>query len=151
MLDDPEVADAEYDALIQELLSLEDEFPDLVTPDSPTQRVGAPPSDLFAPVEHRTPMMSLDNVFSLEELQAWGARAERGLGGNVDGYVTEQKMDGVAVNLIYEDGVLVQGSDARGRSHRRGHHREPEDDQGDPSEAAREVPQDPRSRAARST
>jgi DNA ligase (NAD+) len=110
VLDDPEVADAEYDALIQELLALEDEFPELVTSDSPTQRVGAPPSDLFAPVEHRTPMMSLDNVFSLEELQAWGARAERGLGGDVDGYVTEQKMDGVAVNLIYEDGVLVRGA-----------------------------------------
>ena len=110
VLDDPEVADAEYDALIQELLALEEEFPELVTSDSPTQRVGAPPSDLFAPVEHRTPMMSLDNVFSLEELQAWGARAERGLGGDVDGYVTEQKMDGVAVNLIYENGVLVRGA-----------------------------------------
>ncbi|MGH2755558.1 MAG: NAD-dependent DNA ligase LigA, partial [Actinomycetota bacterium] len=110
VLDDPEIADVEYDALIQELLALEGEFPELVTSDSPTQRVGAPPSDLFAPVAHRSQMMSLDNVFSLDELQAWGARAVRALGGNVDGFVTEQKMDGVAVNLIYEDGVLVKGA-----------------------------------------
>ena len=78
VLDDPEVADAEYDALMGELIELETEHPDLVMPDSPTQRVGAPPSDLFAPVEHRTSMMSLDNCFSLEELQAWGKRVERG-------------------------------------------------------------------------
>ncbi|MGH2807503.1 MAG: NAD-dependent DNA ligase LigA, partial [Actinomycetota bacterium] len=109
VLDDPEVADVEYDALMAELIALEEAFPDLVTPDSPTQRVGAPPSDLFAPVEHRTPMMSLDNCFSLEELQAWGARVERGVG-SVAGYVTELKMDGVAVNLIYEDGVFVKGA-----------------------------------------
>jgi DNA ligase (NAD+) len=109
VLDDPEVADAEYDGLVGELLALEQEFPDLVTPDSPTQRVGAPPSDMFAPVQHRSRMMSLDNVFSLEELLAWGKRVER-LIGDADGYVVEQKMDGVAVNLIYEDGVLVKGA-----------------------------------------
>ena len=80
VLDDPEIADAEYDALVGELIEIEAEFPDLITPDSPTQRVGAPPSDLFAPVEHRTPMMSLDNCFSLEELLAWGKRVERGIG-----------------------------------------------------------------------
>ncbi|HEX2057586.1 MAG TPA: NAD-dependent DNA ligase LigA [Actinomycetota bacterium] len=109
VLDDPEIADVEYDALVRELIELEEQFPDLVTPDSPTQRVGAPPSDLFAPVEHRTPMMSLDNCFSLEELQAWGKRVERGIG-TADGFVVEQKMDGVAVNLIYEDGLLVRGA-----------------------------------------
>jgi DNA ligase (NAD+) len=109
VLDDPEVADAEYDALVGELLALEEEFSDLITPDSPTQRVGAPPSDMFAPVQHRSRMMSLDNVFSLEELLAWGKRVER-LIGDADGYVVEQKMDGVAVNLIYEDGVLVKGA-----------------------------------------
>ncbi|HEX2295205.1 MAG TPA: NAD-dependent DNA ligase LigA, partial [Actinomycetota bacterium] len=109
VLDDPEIADVEYDALVRELIELEQEFPDLVTPDSPTQRVGAPPSDLFAPVEHRTPMMSLDNCFSLEELQAWGRRVERGIGA-ADGFVVEQKMDGVAVNLIYEDGALARGA-----------------------------------------
>lgn len=109
VLDEPEIADVEYDALVGELMELEGEHPDLVTLDSPTQRVGAPPSDLFAPVRHRAPMMSLDNCFSLEELEAWGRRVERGVG-SVDAYVTELKMDGVAVNLIYEDGVLVKGA-----------------------------------------
>ena len=109
VLDDPEIADAEYDALIAELMDIESRFPDLVTPDSPTQRVGAPPSDLFAPVEHRTPMMSLDNCFSLEELQAWGRRVERGIG-RADGFMVELKMDGIAVNLIYEEGVFVKGA-----------------------------------------
>lgn len=108
-LDDPEIADAEYDALVGELMALEQQWPGLVTPDSPTQRVGAPPSDMFAPVAHRSAMMSLDNVFSLEELQAWGRRVEKGIG-NVDGYVVEVKMDGVAVNLIYEDGALIKGA-----------------------------------------
>src|SRR5918999_1431859 len=109
VLDDPEIADVEYDSLYRELLELEDAFPHLVTLDSPTQRVGAPPSDLFAPVEHRTPMMSLDNCFSLEELQAWAKRVERGIG-VADAFVTELKMDGIAVNLIYEDGELVKGA-----------------------------------------
>lgn len=109
VLDDPEIADVEYDALMLELGELEAEFPALVTSDSPTQRVGATPSDLFAPVTHRSPMMSLDNCFSLEELQAWGGRVERGVG-TPGGFVTELKMDGVAVNLIYEGGVLVKGA-----------------------------------------
>lgn len=110
VLDEPEIADVEYDAMYRELLEIEAAFPELVALDSPTQRVGAPPSDLFAPVPHRTPMMSLDNVFSLEELQAWGQRAERGLGFAPDTFVCELKMDGVAVNLIYEDGVFVKGA-----------------------------------------
>ncbi|HWL66709.1 MAG TPA: NAD-dependent DNA ligase LigA, partial [Actinomycetota bacterium] len=108
-LDDPEIADAEYDALVGELIELETEYPDLITPESPTQRVGAPPSDLFAAAEHLSPMMSLDNCFSLEELQAWGKRVERGIG-KADGFVVELKMDGVAVNLIYEKGVLVRAA-----------------------------------------
>jgi DNA ligase (NAD+) len=109
VLDDPEVADAEYDALVAELIEIEKQFPDLVTPDSPTQRVGAPPSEAFAPVEHRNPMMSLDNCFSLEELLAWGQRVERQIG-RADAFVVELKMDGVAVNLTYEDGSLVKGA-----------------------------------------
>ena len=109
VLDDPEVADAEYDSLVSELLALEEAHPELVTPDSPTQRVGAPPSDLFAPVEHRTPMMSLDNCFSLDELMAWGKRLERIID-KPDGFVTELKMDGIAVNLIFEDGLFVKGA-----------------------------------------
>ena len=109
VLDDPEIADAEYDAQVAELIELETAFPELVMPDSPTQRVGAPPSDLFAPVQHRSPMMSLDNCFSLEELQAWGRRVERGIG-QADGFVVELKMDGIAVSLIYEGGVFVKGA-----------------------------------------
>ncbi|MDQ3879457.1 MAG: NAD-dependent DNA ligase LigA, partial [Actinomycetota bacterium] len=109
VLDDPEIADAEYDALNRELVEIEEAFPDLVTPDSPTQRIGAPPSDLFAPVRHRSRMMSLDNCFSLEELQAWGTRVERGIG-KADAFACEVKMDGIAVNLIYEGGVLVKGA-----------------------------------------
>ena len=109
VLDDPEIADAEYDALMEELRALEEANPALVTPDSPTQRIGAPPSDQFAPVRHRSAMMSLDNCFSLEELLAWGKRVERAIG-NVEGFVTELKMDGVAVNLIYENGSLVRGA-----------------------------------------
>ncbi|HYN36894.1 MAG TPA: NAD-dependent DNA ligase LigA, partial [Actinomycetota bacterium] len=109
VLDDPEIADAEYDALMGELLALEEKSPELVTPDSPTQRVGAAPSSRFAPSEHLSPMMSLDNVFSLEELLAWGQRVERNIG-TPDAYVTELKMDGVAVNLTYENGRLVSGS-----------------------------------------
>ncbi|MGH2787031.1 MAG: NAD-dependent DNA ligase LigA [Actinomycetota bacterium] len=109
VLDDPEVADAEYDALVGELMEIERAHPDLTTADSPTQRVGAPPSDIFAPVEHRTPMMSLDNCFSVEELGAWGRRVER-LIGSASAFVTELKMDGVAVNLIYEGGSFFKGA-----------------------------------------
>ena len=109
VLDYPEIADVEYDSLYRELLEIEEAWPDLVTLDSPTQRVGSTPSDLFAPVEHRTPMMSLDNCFSLEELQAWAKRVERGIG-TADAFVTELKMDGIAVNLIYEDGEFVKGA-----------------------------------------
>ena len=108
-LDDPEIADAEYDALVGELMKLEEQHPELITPESPTQRVGAPPSDQFAAVDHRMAMMSLDNCFSLEELLAWGKRCERALG-EVDEYTTELKMDGIAVNLTYEDAVLVKGA-----------------------------------------
>ena len=109
VLDDPEIADAEYDALMAELLALEDAEPSLVVPDSPTQRIGAPPSSLFAPVQHLTPMTSLDNCFSLEELLAWGTRTEKNIGA-VEGFVTELKMDGVAVNLVYREGRLDTGA-----------------------------------------
>jgi DNA ligase (NAD+) len=109
VLDQPEVSDFEYDQLVNELKALEDEFPELITPDSPTQRVGATPEDLFAPVKHRARMMSLDNVFSQEELEAWGQRAERIIGKGAR-YVCELKIDGVAVALTYENGVYVQGA-----------------------------------------
>jgi DNA ligase (NAD+) len=109
VLDDPEVSDAEYDELIGELRGLEERFPELVTPDSPTQRVGSTPADLFAPVEHRSPMLSLDNAFAREELAAWAARVERGVGSGAR-YSCELKIDGVAVALTYERGVLTKGA-----------------------------------------
>ncbi|MGH9154022.1 MAG: NAD-dependent DNA ligase LigA [Acidimicrobiales bacterium] len=108
-LDDPEVSDADYDALVRELALIEESHPDLVTASSPTRRVGAAPSALFAPVAHRTPMMSLDNATSLEELLAWGRRMERFISGDVD-YVCELKIDGVAVSLLYEDGRLARAA-----------------------------------------
>ncbi|WCO66401.1 NAD-dependent DNA ligase LigA [Iamia majanohamensis] len=113
-LDAPTIADADYDALVRELRDLEEAHPDLVTEDSPTQRVGAAPSTLFAPVEHRSPMMSLDNAFDAESLAAWGERLERRLGAGPDDdpvdYVCELKIDGVAISLVYEDGHLVQAA-----------------------------------------
>ena len=108
-LDEPEISDAEYDALVRELALIEETHPDLVTVESPTQKVGAAPSTLFAPVEHRTRMMSLDNATSLEELLAWGRRMERFISGDVD-YVCELKIDGVAISLLYEDGRLVRAA-----------------------------------------
>jgi DNA ligase (NAD+) len=109
VLDQPEISDFDYDQLVNGLKELEDEFPELITPDSPTQRVGATPEDLFAPVKHRARMLSLDNVFSQEELEAWGRRVERIIGTGAR-YVCELKIDGVAVALTYENGVYVQGA-----------------------------------------
>jgi DNA ligase (NAD+) len=109
VLDDPEVSDAEYDELMRELRELEERFPELVTPDSPTQRVGVAPADLFAPVEHRSVMLSLDNAFSEEELKAWATRVERAVGAEAQ-YFCELKIDGIAVALTYEDGLLVKGA-----------------------------------------
>ena len=111
VLDDPQTSDAEYDEFVGELRALEDAFPELITPDSPTQRVGATPSDLFAPVTHRAPMLSLDNAFSVEELDAWSQRVGKGLG-SLDGvaFACEQKIDGVACALTYERGSLVRAA-----------------------------------------
>jgi DNA ligase (NAD+) len=108
-LDDPEIADATYDDLVRELREIEELHPDLVTPESPTQTVGAAPSTLFAPVRHRTRMMSLDNAFSFDELVAWGRRMERYISGDVD-FVTELKIDGVALSLVFENGRYMQAA-----------------------------------------
>ncbi|HET7487995.1 MAG TPA: NAD-dependent DNA ligase LigA [Acidimicrobiales bacterium] len=108
-LDEPEISDADYDALVRELAVIEETHPDLVTASSPTQTVGAAASTLFAPVEHRTRMMSLDNVTSLDELVAWGRRMERFISGAVE-FVCELKIDGVAISLLYEDGVMVRAA-----------------------------------------
>ncbi len=110
VLDAPEVADAAYDTLLRRLRALEAEYPELTTPDSPTQRVGAPLSDAFAPVTHLQRMFSLDNVESAEELEAWAARLARGLEREPRGFSCELKIDGLAVSLTYRDGVLVQGA-----------------------------------------
>jgi DNA ligase (NAD+) len=109
VLDDPEISDVEYDEMMRELRAIEDRFPELVTEDSPTQRVGATPTDLFAPVRHRARMMSLDNVFSREELEAWGRRVERIIGAGAR-YTCELKIDGVAVALTYDGERYVRGA-----------------------------------------
>lgn len=110
VLDDPTVDDAVYDSLQVELRDLEAAHPEVVTPDSPTQRVGAEPLSKFTSVEHQTPMLSLSDVFSHEEVLAWEARMRKLLGDNFrEEYYAEIKMDGLAASLIYEDGVLVRG------------------------------------------
>ena len=110
-LDDPVISDADYDALVRELSGLEEAHPDLITPDSPTRTVGSAPAALFSEVRHRTPMQSLDNAFSWDELDAWGRRLERLMGDVSDlGLVCELKIDGVAMSLLYEDGRLVRGA-----------------------------------------
>ena len=108
--DDPVISDAKYDGLMRELRRLEEEHPKLVSPDSPTQRVGAAPSAGFSQVQHRLPMFSLANAFDLEELQSWYHRTKNLLDGAEFDLVCELKIDGLAVNLTYENGVLVQGA-----------------------------------------
>jgi DNA ligase (NAD+) len=106
----PEVTDAEYDALVAELRALEAEFPDLVTPDSPTQRVAGHAVASFAPVEHRAAMLSLDNATSSADLRDFGTRLERQLPGTRVAYVCEPKIDGLGVALLYRRGRLVRGA-----------------------------------------
>src|SRR2546421_1330964 len=110
VLDAPTISDAEYDRLFRELTQLEEAHPELRTADSPTQRVGAQPSEKFAKVQHRRPMMSLANVMSDEELAEFDARVHRLLGDDPVAYVFEPKLDGLAVTLTYENGRFVQGA-----------------------------------------
>jgi DNA ligase (NAD+) len=110
VLDQPSVPDAEYDRLFRELQALEELHPGLRSADSPTQRVGGAPLSAFAPVEHRTPMLSLNNAFSDEELQAFDKRVRDGLKVESVEYACELKFDGLAMSLTYEDGVLVQAA-----------------------------------------
>jgi DNA ligase (NAD+) len=111
VLDDPEISDAEYDRLYDELKALEDEHPDLITPNSPTQRVGAPPSERFQKVQHLTPMGSLEKVADDESLFKWAEDVRKRLGSDEPvAYVIEPKIDGLAINLTYEDGVLTRGA-----------------------------------------
>lgn len=110
LMDAPTISDGEYDALVRELLALEDAHPDLRTPDSPTQSVGAAWSTDFAPVAHLERMMSLDNAFSAEELSAWADRVEREAGGAAHHFLCELKIDGLAINVLYERGMLVRAA-----------------------------------------
>ncbi|MCP3961205.1 MAG: NAD-dependent DNA ligase LigA [bacterium] len=109
----PEISDREFDALMRELIDLEREHPELATPDSPTQRVGGAPVEGFEQVAHDPPMLSLDNTYSLEEVEDWVGRLDRLAAGEPQGvpraYVTELKLDGVSISLLYEGGVLRQG------------------------------------------
>ena len=112
VLDAPEISDEAYDALVQELRDLEAAHPDLITPDSPTQRVGAPPSAAFQTVTHPYPMLSLANAFTEDDLRAWHRRVVAALGEATVGiaFVCELKMDGAAVSLVYEHGLFVRGA-----------------------------------------
>ncbi len=108
VLDSPTISDAEFDRLLRELEELEESHPELRTPDSPTQQVGGAVSTLFTPVEHLQRLLSLDNSFSTEELDAWADRAAR-LGGSGP-YLCELKIDGLAIALVYRDGILTRGA-----------------------------------------
>src|SRR3954468_12974361 len=108
VLDSPTASDADYDQAMRRLQQLEDEFPELRTPSSPTQRVGGTYSTLFTAVDHLERMLSLDNAFSAEDILAWAQRVERDAGTSPR-YLCELKVDGLAVNLLYEDGRLVRG------------------------------------------
>ncbi|NLC67627.1 MAG: NAD-dependent DNA ligase LigA [Clostridiaceae bacterium] len=107
--DNPEISDQEYDSLYNELVKLEALRPDLVTPDSPTQRVGGKPLDSFEKVIHAVPMLSLENIFSEEELIAFDRRVKEAVGSDVE-YVVEKKIDGLSVSLEYENGMFTRGS-----------------------------------------
>jgi DNA ligase (NAD+) len=106
---DPEISDYEYDQLIYRLRDLEQAYPDLITPDSPTQRVSGKPASSFLEYVHRRPMLSLDNTYSVDDLREWDRRVRRGLGREAVDYVTELKIDGLSISAIYERGLLVRG------------------------------------------
>src|SRR5262249_21813011 len=109
---DPEITDEEFDRLLHELEKLESEHPDLVTPDSPTQRVAGRPIEGFDPVEHLVPMLSLDNAYNEAELRAFDERVRKGagLGEQSVAYVAELKIDGLSIALTYENGALLRGA-----------------------------------------
>src|SRR5260370_35852627 len=109
VLDAPEITDAEYDALMRRLIAIETAHPELIAPDSPTQRVGGKPREGFVKVPHSSPMLSLDNTYSEDELRAWERRVHELSGRKDVDYVCELKLDGMSLALIYEDGKLVRG------------------------------------------
>ncbi|HWP44049.1 MAG TPA: NAD-dependent DNA ligase LigA, partial [Blastocatellia bacterium] len=107
---DPEISDYEYDQLMHRLRELEQAYPDLITSDSPTQRVSGTPATAFARYVHRRPMLSLDNTYSVDDLREWDGRVRRGLGREAVEYVAELKIDGLSISAIYENGLLVRGA-----------------------------------------
>src|ERR1700674_1140308 len=109
VLDDPEISDAAYDRVMRRLKELETAYPELVTPDSPTVRVGGAPREGFSTVRHARPMLSLDNAFSYDALRDWDRRVREGIGQEKIEYIAEHKFDGLSISLQYEDGVLVRG------------------------------------------
>ena len=108
--DNPQITDQEYDQMMRELQDLEDQWPDMVTPDSPTQRVGGMPLPFFEKVVHKTPMLSLGNAFDEDDLRDFDRRVRQGLGNQTVRYVCELKIDGLAVSLRYENGLFVKGA-----------------------------------------
>ncbi len=124
VLDQPEISDQEFDQLMQQLKDLEAEHPSLITPDSPTQRVGGKPREGFVKVRHSSPMLSLDNTYNEEELRDWERRVHELSGRNDVDYVCELKLDGMSLALIYEDGKLGARRDARRRNGWRRRHPE---------------------------
>src|SRR6201981_3343045 len=109
VLDDPEISDFDFDKLVEQLKKLEAEHPELITPDSPTQRVGGKPREGVVKVAHSSPMLSLDNTYSEDELRAWERRVHELSGRKDVDYVCELKLDGMSLALVYEDGRLVRG------------------------------------------
>ncbi|MCF8090680.1 MAG: NAD-dependent DNA ligase LigA [Desulfotignum sp.] len=110
VLDDPKISDAEFDRLLEELKGLEEKYPALATPDSPTRRIGAPPLSAFEQAEHTIPMLSLDNAFSDQDILDFDARIRKNTGKDLIWYTVEPKLDGVAVELRYENGVLIRAT-----------------------------------------
>ena len=107
--DSPEISDLEYDQLLSKLQALEEAHPELITPDSPTQRVGGRPAEGFPEVVHRRPMLSLDNSYNIDELRAFDQRCQRLAEGRQLEYVAELKIDGLSLSLQYERAVLTRG------------------------------------------
>ncbi|MFA7255383.1 MAG: NAD-dependent DNA ligase LigA [Candidatus Omnitrophota bacterium] len=106
----PVISDRDYDHLMRELLDLEKEFPEFLTPDSPSCRVGGAPLKSFKTIEHKVPMLSLDNTYSRKELEEFDTRVKKGLGGEPFSYFVEEKVDGVSIALVYEEGILKLGA-----------------------------------------
>src|ERR1700674_5793573 len=109
VLDDPEISDAAFDRMMDRLKEMETAHPELITPDSPSQRVGGAPREGFQTLRHARPMLSLDNAFSYDALRDWDRRVREGSGREKIEYIAEHKFDGLSISLQYEDGVLARG------------------------------------------